>query len=162
MGLCTFLWKHWHAALDDMDAGTLFQLHVAVHRAYIYAVPIHAVLYKMVMLPEEAASGRNVELAEHHSPTNPSNKTRSSMKIQSITFSLSCEFLKCELYPWQGSFLSLCETWVIFSLLHSYHILLQPVSDVGEISVTSSGKARWSLILKSSVQARNQISIFCF
>lgn len=25
------------------------------------------------MLPEEAASGRNDELAEYHSPTNPSN-----------------------------------------------------------------------------------------
>lgn len=47
------------------------------------------------------------------------------------------------------------------SLLHSYHILLQSDSDVGDISVTSWEKVRLNLILKS-IQASNQISILHF
>lgn len=71
-----------------MGAGTHFHLHVAVHRAYIYiyAVSIHAVLCALIMLPEEAASVRNVDLAEHHSPTNPSNKQDTARKYKVLLF----------------------------------------------------------------------------
>lgn len=73
-----------------MGAGTHFHLHVAVHRAYIYiyiyAVSIHAVLCALIMLPEEAASVRNVELAEHHSPTNPSDKQDTTQKYKVLLF----------------------------------------------------------------------------
>lgn len=69
----------WHAVLDNMGAGTRFPLHVAVHRAY--AASKRAVLCALSMLPEEAASVRNVELAEH-SPTNPSDKQDAAQKYK--------------------------------------------------------------------------------
>ncbi|NXI00096.1 NTCP protein, partial [Pachycephala philippinensis] len=102
------------ALRGDMNLSSMQQYieHIYI---YIYAVSIHAVLCKLIMLPEEAASGRNVELAEHHSPTNPSDKTRSSTKIQSITFSLSCEFLK----------------WMVMLLLSSAAMIVLSVANMG-------------------------------
>lgn len=82
--------NHWHAVLDNMGAGTCFHLQVAVHRAYVYIyiyyLSIHAVLCALIMLPEQAASVRNVELAEHHSPTNPSDKQDTVQKYKVLLY----------------------------------------------------------------------------